>query len=386
MAQSASLFSSQRNFKYGDSRQERYVHNKHHYGMTGASSNFQHINQNEKKSDVYVHRFNRIPSSFSNGYTRNDWRSGSQIHQNKYKHEFSDNYNLRVQRIKKQFDNLNISPKPLQMNSLPGKFEKSISRYSSFEKQQNTKSAQYKTLSGPKLHKALLLNPENKAVVDKLEETYWSKWKPNKDLQSRPVYPKAKGLYTENETIELPFTTETETKERGDSNEGIAIIPQPTEDIENLIIDQPSLNEVIAMAEENEKVKDELKELNLEENVATNTEMSVVDNSNAVEIIQELPSDCEFTELKHTDSFILTSKKKSLEKPRFQQPKCIKLFKNAGYTTKPSTNYIKGGSYPLKSCLKKGKNDSKLSCLSGHAVTPVRSSYRRPGKANRFTT
>ncbi|KAK4887547.1 hypothetical protein RN001_003818 [Aquatica leii] len=379
MAQPSPIFSPQKNFKYGDTRQERPPHYKNHCCLT---------RQSEKKSDVYVHRFNRIPNS-SNSFQRNDWRTGNQIHQNMYKHEFSDYNNASALYLKKQFDNLTLNPKGLQTNISPCKFTKSINKYCYFEKQ-NSKFSQSKS-NGAKIHKSFLFKPENKAIVDKLEETYWSKWKPNKNLFYRNMCPKTKGLYTENEKVEVPYTPATETKERGDSNEGIAIIPHNTPNEDASVAIEPTKSEAtksevkVVGALEEEKIEEEIKIQNLEEKDPATTETPVVENK-AIILMPESPSEFDVNELKHTDSFILTAKKKSMEKSHYQQPKCIKLFKSAGYTTKASTSYIKGGSYPLKSCLKKEKNESKISCLSGHSVTPVRSTYRRPGKANRFTT
>lgn len=53
--------------------------------------------------------------------------------------------------------------------------------------------------------------------------------------------------------------------------------------------------------------------------------------------------------LKHTDSFIINKKKQGEVKEHFQQPKCIRLYRKPG----TSSSFIRGGSYPLKSCLKR---------------------------------
>ncbi|XP_030745578.1 uncharacterized protein LOC115874543 [Sitophilus oryzae] len=51
----------------------------------------------------------------------------------------------------------------------------------------------------------------------------------------------------------------------------------------------------------------------------------------------------------HKDSIIITKEKQDkVEKKYYQQPKCIRLYRKSGGGT-----YIKGGTYPLKSCLKR---------------------------------
>ncbi|XP_074032300.1 uncharacterized protein [Leptinotarsa decemlineata] len=55
--------------------------------------------------------------------------------------------------------------------------------------------------------------------------------------------------------------------------------------------------------------------------------------------------------LNHTDSFIIHRKKQDEIRDVVQQPRCIKLYK------KTPTTFLKGGSYPLKSCIKKASTE-----------------------------
>lgn len=57
------------------------------------------------------------------------------------------------------------------------------------------------------------------------------------------------------------------------------------------------------------------------------------------------------TFVEHKDSIEITKKKQDSSGVRehFQQPKCIRLFRKSGL----AAGFIKGGTYPLKSCLKR---------------------------------
>lgn len=332
----------------------------------------------ERKSQVYVHHYKRIPSrSPSNFEQSNSWRGGNEIHQNMYKHEFSDFYDAKIKTLRRQFDNLSL--RKTRTNS-PTKIPR-IEYYN-----QQGKIPFIRSNASSKINRALLFRPEHKAAMDKLEETYWAKWKPKKVQPTKESYPKTKGLYTENEKIRAPseIIHRSVRKERGDSNEGLAVSHTSSRKSE-----LATENGLLYVEDKEVPVQEEA----VREEPAIENEINEVDHrdepKNSGEAITELThesdSECSIGGLKHTDSFILTAKKQNPDKPHYQQPKCIKLFKNAGYSPSGSINYIKGGSYPLKSCLKKDCNFSKLSHL-GRPGSPLKGTTARiPGKANRFT-
>ncbi|KAB0799897.1 hypothetical protein PPYR_07777 [Photinus pyralis] len=304
------------------------------YGMPGTVS--EPYNHNLPSKDgrkklagvaqcpIYIHDFKQNTRGASNSYTENDWKTGSEIHQSRYRHECND---VNTKRCMHGHSSKNCTHRLGKVHY------------------------------GAKVDKSFLFKLEHKAVADKLEETYWAQWKPNKS----PSSPKTKGLYTENEKVCFPDDDDvSENKERGDSSE--AIVATPLSEVESV----PS-GSTMEVTEEKQNP-----ELQIEPVIEMDT-ISLSPRSNSA---TEVPT------IKHTDSLILIARKQSVEKPHYQQPKCIKLFKNAGYVSTASINYIKGGSYPLKSCLRKESASFKTSSALG-----VRSSLsRRPpaGKAGRF--
>lgn len=62
--------------------------------------------------------------------------------------------------------------------------------------------------------------------------------------------------------------------------------------------------------------------------------------------------------VEHKDSIEITKKKQEKEgqKEHYKQPKCIRLYRKTGTTT----GYMKGGTYPLKSCLRKDQGPFRL--------------------------
>lgn len=62
--------------------------------------------------------------------------------------------------------------------------------------------------------------------------------------------------------------------------------------------------------------------------------------------------------VQHKDSIEITKKKQEKEgqKEHYKQPKCIRLYRKTGATT----GYMKGGTYPLKSCLRKDQGAFRL--------------------------
>ncbi|XP_045480320.1 uncharacterized protein LOC123684870 [Harmonia axyridis] len=172
-------------------------------------------------------------------------------------------------------------------------------------------------LSIQKLNGKMDNRTQKKMDLDRIEETYWSQWKPNKN-----------GILMETtKTVDKRTIPKTQKSSRGDGDRNFNM---KNEQIE-------VKNKIIPLDFKRSKPLSRIDELTEDDRD--------LDTSSSISNVEE-PKDSKF--LRHTDSFILNSKKQSEEKPHYQQPRCIRLYKK----NSPS-NYIKGGSYPLKPCLKK---------------------------------
>ncbi|KAJ8937249.1 hypothetical protein NQ318_005563 [Aromia moschata] len=225
-----------------------------------------------------------------------------------------------------------------------------------------------------------------KSVLDQLEETYWASWKPNKENNkhirirgNEDSSNKNKAYGDASETLVKYFATSdfnTSTMSVIDDSRGEKLTnaqklelinPQIMPEIEKcsqkLVITStqeiqtdgyplilPKIEEQIESGTNLESVKNNSSAIYDETAVEESENVfSEVRHNHAIDI-EDGKSDVEDESkvLKHTDSFIITKKKQNEVKERFQQPKCIKLYKKPG----TSTSFIRGGSYPLKSCLK----------------------------------
>lgn len=124
----------------------------------------------------------------------------------------------------------------------------------------------------------------------------------------------------------------------------------------------PTLLTTTTVGTSNTSIKKDLRDL--EQKLSRTVQPHLVPSNASTSVTEEVHM------IKHTDSFIITSKKQNAEKPHYPQPKCIKLQKNANSLNRASYNYIKGGSYPLKSCLKKEKISSQ-SLVLGKPGSPM---------------
>ncbi|XP_028144948.1 uncharacterized protein LOC114338546 isoform X2 [Diabrotica virgifera virgifera] len=204
-------------------------------------------------------------------------------------------------------------------------------------------------------------NQNPKRILNKIEETYWATWKPSN--------------YKTKETNNKERKHESESKE--------TYVPKKQREMENnnLIGDAAQelieyVNKPTNVAESiSEKIKTSIyyseKKLShlsfLENQVQVNKQdpaqvhslVAEANNLDSDKIVnrsqifdnteEKINSESSLKLLKHIDSFIIILKKQ-LEKreSHFEQPKCIKLYKTSG-----KRNYIKGGTYPLKSSKKK---------------------------------
>lgn len=207
----------------------------------------------------------------------------------------------------------------------------------------------------------------SKSVLDKLEETYWASWKP-----SRERYPRSPRRHrTTSKNIAYGDTSDTLVKYFQKSNFKVSsgsvddrnyqydskachssrLIEVSTQEIQTDDLTGALNHSEFEMKnqEPNEKNTDDGKVKSLEpgnENTENGEDTIPVKEKHLVEeeILTNTPRRSKLIE--HKDSFIIHKKKQEEVKEPFQQPKCIKLYK------KPGSSYLRGGTYPLKSCLK----------------------------------
>lgn len=224
--------------------------------------------------------------------------------------------------------------------------------------------------------------PTTKSVLDQLEETYWATWKPNKEnvgAMSKKTRPhenrvskiKAYGDVPDNipnylssseyETSGVS-TVEESDYEKYNNYETVINMQDLYESRNNPVrpktthtqeiqtdrvpLALPKIEEHIENNETKRRDQIETKEEPADEKPEEN-EIPIEKSSD--EDPDEGTNKEKSNFLKHTDSFIINKKKQSEVKEHFQQPKCIRLYRKPGV----STSFIRGGSYPLKSCLKR---------------------------------
>ncbi|RZC39698.1 uncharacterized protein BDFB_004206 [Asbolus verrucosus] len=235
----------------------------------------------------------------------------------------------------------------------------------------------------PKSERSRKFKNKHKLVMERLEESYWANWKPNKAglkiskspgisknvpeiqvIKSAPerrckikVHPRPRDSQMENNYR----IQKNPSKSQEIQTDDLPPIPKKDEEVD-------VVKEDVSKDETNDKETNNKEESCEKENIQVNSADDLVETKF----------------LKHTDSFILNAKKQKEEKEHFEQPKCIRLYRKSGKT--PSKNYVKGGSYPLKSCLKKESNATKGSKRLGRPGSPmiVSSSYsNKHGKSHR---
>ncbi|XP_018575312.1 uncharacterized protein LOC108914089 [Anoplophora glabripennis] len=221
--------------------------------------------------------------------------------------------------------------------------------------------------------------PTTKSVLDQLEETYWATWKPNKEngtmskknkvQDNRSGKMKPYGDVPDNIahyfTSSECDTTDLSTMEESDYEkynkyetvmnmhdvcEKISVRPKTTQTQE---IQTDSIASNLPKIEERVENDDGRKKEQTEAKEESADKKSVKKDISTEKSSDEDPEDATNKDksklLKHTDSFIINKKKQGEVKERFQQPKCIRLYRKPGIST---SSFIRGGSYPLKSCLK----------------------------------
>ncbi|KAL1509220.1 hypothetical protein ABEB36_003990 [Hypothenemus hampei] len=270
-------------------------------------------------------------------------------------------------------------------------------------------SSVYNHYNAKLTHKSInnysIKKPVTKVVLDKLEETYWATWKPTKEIgptsdnsrtknrvktrnvEFKPVFFEHKGEKQNNNTphgdsndsvvkyfkakrFDSSSTTESTFKVLP---EKIHVLNQESQEIhkkfhcpvilqEEVKVEEDTLHKFMENLAESlanaspekpmkPKTKKSKKNIQQQHEEITESKEEPIDNTN-------LGSE---TFVDHKDSIEITKKKqeKSGSKEHFQKPKCIRLYRKSG----SSGAYIKGGTYPLKSCLKKdelGKGNFRL--------------------------
>lgn len=302
-----------------------------------------------KKSPIYVHQFNRNDGRSLSFMNEDNTTNQNEFHGSPYRHEYR----------KPTVDVRSKSKSPIRNRTDSAPLDRTS------QKPNKT----YKT-------KQNVFNDRN--TIAKLEESYWAKWKPSSKQTAGSPPPSYKQPTESFEKPKVRYRVIPRQKEKGDSQEIGAVAqtkPQPKEE------ENDDKTKVVFMHKPAEPVKEEVPKepstVNAEVNVnlpvmlANENSAQTEETTLPAEPIPEKPEgeDDEFKVLKHTDSFILTSKKQTQEKSPYQQPKCIKLYKNTVSTT--TSSYIRGGTYPLKSCLKKDKPEFRGNIRLGRPGSPL---------------
>lgn len=370
------------------------VINKHlqqHIGKTGLSTKYEKEQEslprqrssNSKRSPVYVHQFSNINTKNSGFSPEVSFTSRNELHQNLYNHEMDSSSERYVTKLKSKSQTPTVKTRS---GDLPHSRDQSHKK--NFDKPTHAKSDPMQFLkpasTKPTKHKFKHNVLSNKDEIHRLEESYWAKWKPSnkpridKPLQPTPPSSSNKSKRIENNSFEkkkahIRVIPTNKTKERGDSNETGDAAPK-----RSIPRDLHSSREKKEEKSESAANKNPFSTESCEDNQGT---LPLILSKEGVEKGQTSlrkteskhsshSADCEDVKtLKHTDSLILTSKKQNQEKERYQQPKCIKLFKNT--STIASKSYVTGGTYPLKSCLKKEKSQVKGNIRLGRPGSPL---------------
>lgn len=309
-----------------------------------------------KRSNIYVHEFFDVKQDPVNCESFQN-----ELHRYLYSHESGHHQqNHLSKQIKSRSFQDNNASKP---HSSSNKYVKSpVYSYSSTKAQ--------KVLKG-------------RNTIAKLEESYWANWKPNRSeiAESRKI-PKAHyRVIQKHSPLPRQESTSLSVDKYDDEQENENhSYKKETEDKKEI--------KVIAEAQIDSLTKNNSEELDVKDSSEIQTKKSEVIQvpadlsqkdvsvslAEAVtnkeeKLIKNEESD-EVTPLKHVDSIILTAKKQSEERPRYQQPRCIKLFRKPVVSGAVAA-VTRGGSYPLKLAIKKEKSVVKGNIRLGKPGSPI---------------
>lgn len=346
------------------SNMPKKFHHKMSQGFKGDQLNIKSKEPSFPKTPVYVHQFKSGSKEPALSYT--------------YSNGFPGYFEEKSNYLKAKFDALTLKNNQGQ-DYVPAQCGEKNAKYNKCPVHQSKINMRIRGFE-----------VVDKYMIQKLEENYWSNWKPNYGKASmNPPHeekPVLKILKEKLHTNEKPSITavikEGNINDAKDANKPVHYIHKPLEPYEsksseivlNIIapettnksnedfdeVETPKVAENTSVHQSNSENEKEItsftKNLNLLEVKLSKTltpHLTISNDSSASDQLVLNP-------IKHTDSLILTSRKQQQEKPHYQQPKCIKLQrKEPPVLVKSSRNYIKGGTYPLKSCLKKEKSSHR---------------------------
>lgn len=333
-------------------------HNKHykpddeHFGVLAVNGDFAKCKPyHSKRSNIYVHEYLNVEPNPVNCESYQN-----QLHRHLYNHEIGCNHQHKSRRIKSRsfqdgYISHHLSSSPVHTHSNQNKAQGSL---------------------------------KNKDTITKLEESYWANWRPNRfeTNRSRKV-PKAhyrviRQCHSPSKKSENSISGDDEDSEIDNKKLETSPVDCNTSAIK---IETETQSEQVKEEKPEEpvvKVNNDIQEKKSEE-IQVPADLSQTNlvspppqeiESKKDEVVQSEEVD-EVIPLKHTDSFILTAKRQSEEKPHYQQPRCIKLFRKPIIAPSGAT-ITRGGSYPLKSAAKKeNKTVLKGNIRLGRPGSPI---------------
>lgn len=294
-----------------------------------------------KKSNIYVHEFLNVKQN-----TANCESFQNELHRHLYIHETGHNrqYN-KSDRIKsKSFqDNYITDPRG---SKIP------VHSY-----------------SNPKAQEVL----KNKNTIAKLEESYWANWRPNN--RSETVKPRKLSKAHYRVIRKRPPATEPTDSDLSDDEEEDSprftkeVVTEPDIKITSDVTNTENSNE-IEVKEAKAKKSEEIQVVPEDLSQKDESLPAAKESENEEDKLIKNEEGDEVSPLKHTDSLILNAKRQSEDKPRYQQPRCIRLFRKPVVSGSIAT-FTRGGSYPLKPAIKKEKSATRGNIRLGKPGSPI---------------
>lgn len=273
-----------------------------------------------EQTAVYVHTFHKFQAASLNAQNRQRGKSN-----------FFDEANTD-EAFRKEFKNMSLNTR----NSTPKKLTKSskkatLTRLKAepypkiFSHNPLTVERNLDAAINNSMYRYDLFCPEAKAAFDKLEERYWSNWK---HVNTNKVQKCSKSCQQDG---------------KGDC----------VKDNVNFAKAQRDLEQSTLICEESTDL--DISDCNNVTSSQHDLGLSIQSLSPTI-VIEDSDADIPVN-IKHTDSFILNYRKHiaSKDKPHYQQPRCIRLFKKANLGTNVSTKHhqhAKEAGHTFKSCMK----------------------------------
>ncbi|KAF7287905.1 hypothetical protein GWI33_000252 [Rhynchophorus ferrugineus] len=214
------------------------------------------------------------------------------------------------------------------------------------------------------------INNSSKFVLDKLEESYWATWKPKKGdinahIKEKSATTNSHSGKSKNVTIVHGDTNTTKTKfltinhpvtPAKDSPSTTTVptttdIQEPTNHRKTLrkLFKPESIMKVDEPPDQSDATETVDNPLKRPSRSKRPPKIKPKEEEKPVEADSSNDNEEIVSNIKHKDSLIITKEKQGkAETKHFQQPKCIRLYRKSA-----TVGHVKGGSYPLRSCLKK---------------------------------